>query len=619
MTDRKLFLFRLAAFIIPVIAIFFIEGLLHVIDYGQRPALFVPAQLDFTEQKYLMVNTEVAERYFPKHGFVPIPPHELLLREKAQNGYRIFILGGSTAAGWPYPNNVLFSRILRQRLADTFPDREIEIINTGIAAVNTYTLLDFMDEILKQQPDAILIYAGHNEFYGAYGAASTISFSKARWVVKFYLTLQRFKTVQMVRGLIENIRIWMSSSDSDERSYHPTLMSQVIDQKNILFGSSVYERGKRQFQDNLRDILNRAEDAGVPVIVSELVSNIRDHKPFVSEGTSSMPPAGDIYEQARFLERESKLEEARKAYYRAKDLDAMRLRASEDFNEIIHKVAKEYGIPVVPMKSYFEGASPNRLIGNSLVLEHLHPNIEGHFIMSEAFFDTMHQYGFIEKQWETKNMIPASSYRKNWGITELDRALGNIRIINLMDHWPFKPEGASSKAARNFVPASRSEALAKRVFLNRISFKNAHRAMAEHFKAQGQYELAAKEFKAIIAADPTDVKSCNDGASFLLVAGQFELAVPFLNQSLKLNDSGFANKWIGQSLVFKGNLHEGIPYLEKAVQYLPEDPQLLFNLGKAYILDGRVDKARITVADLEKVNPHFPDIDKLQNMLDQTN
>ena len=78
----------------------------------------------------------------------------LFLKEKPANGYRIFVLGGSTTAGFPYGNNLDFARILNRRLSDQFPEKKIEIINCAMTAVNTYTVLDLMDEILEQQPDA---------------------------------------------------------------------------------------------------------------------------------------------------------------------------------------------------------------------------------------------------------------------------------------------------------------------------------------------------------------------------------------------------------------------------------------------------------------------------------
>jgi len=47
-----------------------------------------------------------------------------------------------------------------------------------MAAVTSYVLLDFADEIIAQRPDAIVIYTGHNEYLGIGGVGS--SFASAR-------------------------------------------------------------------------------------------------------------------------------------------------------------------------------------------------------------------------------------------------------------------------------------------------------------------------------------------------------------------------------------------------------------------------------------------------------
>ena len=168
-------------------------------------ALFVPVAEGHADADYLTINPAVAKRYFSRVGRTPLPAYELFLKDKPQNGYRIFVMGGSTVAGWPYLNNAMFSRILSQRLSDAFPERYIEVISTGIAALNRFTLLDFFDEISEQEPDAILIYAGHNEFYGALGGASSESFGQSRFVINGYLSLVDFKTVRWLHACDANI------------------------------------------------------------------------------------------------------------------------------------------------------------------------------------------------------------------------------------------------------------------------------------------------------------------------------------------------------------------------------------------------------------------------------
>lgn len=615
---RRLLWFRVIALLLPVLFFALLEGGLRLFNYGDNLDLFVPAPAGFSDKDFLMVNPIVARRYFTKGAYTPQPPYEFFAKQKPANGYRIFVMGESTTAGWPYPNNVVFSRILNQRLADAFPDKYIEVVNVAISAINSYTLLDFTDEVLAHQPDAILIYAAHNEFYGALGVASTESLGKFRPLVLLYLSLQKIKTVELLETSIAAARRWAGgllhgqSGDS-----YGTLMGRMIGETSIPYGSADYDIAKHQFQANLQQIFGKAKAASVPIVISEVVSNLRDHPPFVATSSATALPADVIYSWAQMLEEDGKYGMARSAYYLAKDLDALRFRASEDFNEIIHQVAAQYKASVVPMKAYFEAASPHGLIGHNLMLEHLHPNVEGHFLMSEAFFDTLRKEGMIAPQWNESLLKPATYYREHWPVSDFDRALGALRIRHLTDHWPFKPMNAPGMSFASYQPANEIEAIAYRVAKENMSFMDGHLAAAKYYQTQGQSELALREYQALVAASPFDYPVLLTVAQNLLEARQYDRALPFLFASLNLKDTAYANKWIGQTYLYYQKPQQAQPYLEKASAMDPKDPQTLFNLTGVYMINGELDKAHATLVKLENTKQEFPGLAQLKRRLDE--
>lgn len=615
---RRLWLFRAIALLLPVLFFALLEGGLRLFNYGEQLELFIPAPDGFSDKEFLMVNPNVAKRYFTKGGYTPQPPYEFMAKQKPPNGYRIIVMGESTTAGWPYPNNVLFSRVLNQRLADAFPEQYIEVVNVAISAINSYTLLDLLDEVLAQQPDAILIYTGHNEFYGALGVASTESLGKFRPFVMLYLSLQRVKTVELLENGIAAARRWAGRVLHGQAAgdAYGTLMGRMIGETHIAYGSPNYDLAKRQFKTNMSEIFAKAKAAGVPIVISEVVSNVRDHAPFVSTSSSTALPADIVYRWAQMLEADGKYELARGAYYWAKDLDALRFRASEDFNEIIHQIAGQYRAPVVPMKTYFEAESPNGLIGHDLMLEHLHPNVEGHFIMSEAFFDTMRRHGMIAPQWDAGRIQPAGFYRERWPISEFDRALGALRIRHLTDHWPFKPLASSGDSFAQYRPSGEIESLAYRVAKEELGFIEGHLAAAKYYETHDQHDKALREYQAMVTASPFDYQVMLTAAQHLLEARQLDRAMSFLFASLNLKDTAFANKWIGQIYLHSRRPQQAEPFLEKANAMQTGDPQVLYNLAGAYMLNGRLDKARETYTRLEKTQVDFPGMAQLKQQLD---
>jgi tetratricopeptide (TPR) repeat protein len=591
--------------LLPVMLLTILELMLRWFEYGGNLDLLISAPEKASI--YTMCNRNVGRRFFHMLQF-PLPgvQKDLILKEKPRNGYRIFVLGESTAAGFPYGNNLMFSRILNRRLADAFPGRRIEVMNTAMTAINSYALLDFMDEILAHEPDAILIYSGHNEFYGAMGVASMESVGKYRWVANMFLKLTRFRTFLLVRDFVDQVRRWIGKMVHEGTASDPTdtLMERIVADQTIVYGGRLYELGKRQFEANLRAIFKKAKDRGVPVLISELVNNVRDQAPFVSQATDSLPSALEVYRLAQSLEAKKQYADAKRAYERANDLDALRFRAPEEFNEIIHRVAAEFSGPVVPMKSYFEKASPNGLVGDNLMADHLHPNIDGYFLMADAFFDAMHNNKFIADTWDLTNVKPDSVYPKEWGLSKLDTVYAEIGIRLLKGGWPFQPKSARNRALREFHPKNEVDSVAVAVlFKNELNLELGHLQLAQRYARQGLYPLVFQEYKSLYHTMPYEVAFYERAADALWRMKKFNEALPILFQARKVRETGTVNKMIGHTLLQGGKAAEAIPYLERARISLPNDPLLMQDLGSAYIKTGRAQDGAKLLAQLRGTNP----------------
>lgn len=582
LTPLKKRLFILITALLPLLILVLLEISLRVFNYGEDLPLFVSTPDEAS--KFNGININVAKRYFSKLNNAPTPRKDLFLKVKPENGYRIFVLGESTAAGYPYGNNVTFSRILNRRLSDIFPDRHIEVINTAMTAINSYTLLDFMDEILLQKPDAILIYTGHNEFYGALGVSSMESLGKHRWMVKTLLKLQKLKLYMLIQNAIKGTMELFSSapSDSDHGNASATLMERIVKDKIIPINSSDYNLGKEQFRENLIEIIRKARNAGVKVIISELVCNLHDNPPFESIEDGSSPSALKIYNKALELERQGKISEAKTAFYKAKDLDALRFRAPEEFNSIMHEIAAEFKIPIVPMKSYFESYSPNGIIGNNLMHEHLHPNYDGYFLMADAFYNTIKETGIIDSEWPGQDTLSMLHYRNNWGYTSLDSMYAYFSIMQLKGGWPFKKGNEINNTLLNYRPATRIDSLAKKILTqDGITLEMGHIELSQYYERKGELELALKECMALIYTVPYLDLFYEPAVKLLVQMGKYDKALELLEQLSKYQETIFGYKWTGQIYLLKNETEKGISFLKKAVDMGGQDPALIYNLGRA--------------------------------------
>jgi tetratricopeptide (TPR) repeat protein len=586
----KRILFSLLLLLIALGALLLVEGVLRLTNYGGDLSLFISAPGEVSD--YYRLNPDIGKRYFYKQFTIPTPPKDLFLKEKPENGYRIFVLGGSTTAGFPYGNNLMFSRILWRRLQDVFPDKRIEVVNTAMAAINSYTVLDFIDEILEYEPDLILIYMGHNEFYGALGVASLESIGQSRSIIKIYLKIQHLRLFRLLRALISKVKTLFEKNHADNpENLTATLMERIVSEQFIPLESELYKKGKKQFQDNLEEILGIAHRANVPVVLSELVSNVGKQPPFHSVKEDSFPPADQIYKKAQETEKSGNYNKARQLYFQAKDLDALRFRASEDFNNIIHESASKYKNTIVPMKNIFEKNSPNGIIGNSLMLEHLHPNLDGNFLMAEGFFRALRSEGYINPRWDSNQIKSIDEYKKTWGTSALDTVYGNLNIRWLKGGWPFQAKEFHNKSLETYNPKNKVDSVALKVLINKeIGIEVGHLELANYYRENKDYLKAYREYRALIYTIPHETMFYEGAAQMLFKLNKEEEALSILEESFRMKKNDFAIKNLARSYLQQGNVNKTLYYCAKAETKLTKDPEFLNTLAHAYIASGAFDR-----------------------------
>ncbi|MBN2000018.1 tetratricopeptide repeat protein, partial [candidate division KSB1 bacterium] len=435
-------------------------------------------------------------------------------------------------------------------------------------------------------------------------------------LVYTYLKLLRLKIFLLIRDIVGSLRHGVQKITTGGTDIDPTktLMDRIVKEQTIPYKSPLYEQGMTQYETNLRKIFTKAQKKNVPVIISELICNIKDQPPFVSVKADTFPTAERAYKIGKQLEKQGDYKDAKVALTLAKDLDALRFRASEEMNEIIHKIADEFDAPVVPMKSLFEQYAGNGLVGNELILEHLHPNIDGYWVMADGFFETMQQHNFIAVNWDTGRIKPMEQYKKDWGITEIDTLAANISIRYLKGSWPFQPKGVPNTSLQNYFPATKAESLAVRILTDsHYSVVSGHAELARYYEDQREYEKAFKEYKAAYYCIPFELDFYKGAVENLIRLEQYTEALQVLLISNRYGHTPFTDKWTGQLLAVAGRYHEAIPFLERARSTTPDDYQLLLNLMKSYELEGNDLKADPIRERLEKEQPQL-----LRSRIDQS-
>jgi tetratricopeptide (TPR) repeat protein len=375
-----------------------------------------------------------------------------------------------------------------------------------------------------------------------------------------------------------------------------TLMSRIARERSIPSGSQMFVTGERQFRENIDLILNAYRSAGIPVFIGTLASNEKDQPPFVSAApppaearawefnraslleaidkgdaaaarqaasllVSIAPQAADswfLQGRVELLGRRSS--EARHAFLAAKDHDQLRFRAPESFNEIIRDAAVSNGATVVDVQAFIASRSANGIIGNELMLEHLHPNVDGYFLMGDAFLRaiTTAQVGGPP----TRDVDEATAKRE-MPVTEIDRLAGGWRVERLKKDWPFQIE----KQPFNLpVPETEIERIALDWFTGQASWTDTMNNALGYYSAQGNMVEASRVASLMATAFPFEPDPAFIAGRTILALGQAERALPFLHRAARLDpDNTRYLMALAQGFYVSGRIDDSIAVLNRVL------------------------------------------------------
>lgn len=605
LSRKKAIAFLLITLALPFALLGALEAGLRAADYGGTLEAFTTPES--MGGRYRIPSANLGRRYFPQEQFPPTPPGDAFLVDKPSNALRLFVLGESSAAGFPYSANGTFSRVVRDVLRDVLPADTVEVINLGMAATNSYTIADVARDVVAERPDGVLIYGGHNEYYGALGAGSTESLGSFPSVVRLYLRLQHMKTFLLLRNgvnrVLAAVRGGRSTQDIEADA---TRMESVVGDQRIALGGDTYRRGVKQYESNLRAAIDVFRAAGVPVFLGSTPSNIRNLRPF---GTSVVPPdstATVVFDSATATLAAGDSMTARAQFTRARDIDIVRFRAPSEFQEVLKRVSSETGSTYVPAEEVVSQSSTAHIPGADLFLEHVHLNQRGYVLLARAFYEALAAGNFLGRRADTSRFAGWDSYTSGMRLTELDHRMAYHTVKTVTTRWPFLPVAQQQDYRGTYRPTDFLDSVAFNTSRGGMSWAQAKGMLGEWYARAGDTERAVAEFDGLIRDGPQMEVAYRFAARTLLAANQQERALPYLLKAHALAPSGFSSYSLGVIAMQEKNPARGISLFQHALRLEPDMPAALYQLSLAQAVTRNIPEARAAAARLRQVAPQFP-------------
>lgn len=620
-----------------------IEGSLRLVGWPAADAIADPF-VGFSSIKPLFrvedgVASTVPERlrYFNKVSFTP---------QKPPGTFRIFCFGGSTTYGRPFDGRTSFSRWLQDLLGALEPDTRFEVINAGGISYASYRIVPLVREALQFQPDLVILYTGHNEFLERRTYAGM--FAQGSGLITIRSLVENLYIYRALKRIIEPLLHAKTSRhgspegkardaenaidrsrESPKGSTKSTLKDEVTAILDRSAGLDLYYRDEefsrgvvRHFAHNLETMIRVCKDAGVPVIVVEPASNLKDFSPFKSEHRNTLT-AGQRSELDRKIEEAAGLvkggkygdaltvldgviekdplyaetyywkgrallggrdyAQARENFVKAQDLDVCPLRCITQLQQQIARIAQSEKVPLIVFRNALESRMREKgdvtgITGNESFLDHVHPSIEGHQLLAELIVDEMVGMGLLNRDRHLTVDEKTALYKK--GMDALDPGVFVTRDLNLAKvlKWAGKKEEARQVLERAKTQLS--------------DHPEVHKMLGAFLLEDGKYEKAIAEYTKAVELSGNDPQLEFSLATAYYKAG-FRAESRRIYEKLLERDRDIPEAYANLAMIHleAGRVGEALTILQRGLSKSPEAAPLFAPYALARAMSGSPEKA----------------------------
>ena len=623
----KLLLFRsLALTAVPLLLLLVLECGLRLFGYGYPSRLFL---LDEETGSYTL-NERFMWRFVPR-AIVDSPLPVTFSADKSDGTCRIFVLGESAVQGTPDPA-FSFSRFLEVILSSRYPESRFEVVNTGVAAINSHVVRHIAREIIRHEPDLTIVYMGNNEVVGPYGPGTVFSDSlRSLTAIRASIWIRSTKVGQLIGRAIEAV-----SGGPSLKEWHGMA---AFTEKSVALSDPRMATVYHRFRRNLEDISAITHDGGGGLVICTVGTNLKDFPPLASSHSEGLAESQlkqwtSRYRQARSLEQRERHREAAEAYgaaaeidpefaelwyrlgrclessgdlasahesfVRARDLDTLRFRADSTINAIISGIHSESSATTLVDTAEVFRASPGSKSdtpGSEFFWEHVHMNPSGNYLLAEALAGEIHELviEIIGNGRAIEGIPTFEESREMLALTDWDLYLSTHVIAEMTRRPPFvRQMGHDEKLRRDqavldtfrarFSESAFQEMAA--VYETAVSRRPDDLFIRRNFARleliRGNFDNAIEQLRVILSAMPGFAETHVSLGSAYLGLGKKEQAAASFARSLDLTSNPIQTlKAIGDAYGYTSDWSTALSKYRQGLEIEPAHSQLSSSAGEA--------------------------------------
>ena len=437
--SKRIWLMRGLSILIAIFPFFIAETVIRLSGMPIEESVDSDPWVDLQQLEPLFVKNEAGDRWIIPNSRSNFFCEASFSATKTPHTRRIFVLGGSTVQGRPFATETSFSTWLRLKLEASDPKTTFEVVNCGGVSYASYRIAKVLDQVMQHEPDAIVLYTGHNEFLEDREYSEVRQLSPTRQGIARVARHSR-----LVTWIQKKIKPTPKSSSILNRE-----VSTRLDHEN---GMEQYRRDpawrngiETHFASTLREMVNQVCLAKIPLILCVPASDLIATAPFKTTPDPNLSPtqltefnaqwkiacdlqqtqetrfkaakaclnvdrnhAGANYLCGRIAFEQGSQDEAIKKLTLARDQDVCPLRATSNIESTVRAFSNHAGIFMIDVpklldqQNYRSTNLADGLPDTLWFLDHVHPSIKGHQVIAEACFDVMQPLSWVEETEGTK-------------------------------------------------------------------------------------------------------------------------------------------------------------------------------------------------------------------------
>ena len=287
-----------------------LESLLYIIDYRGTSIADIQSTSGFQQNAYVQRRDRILGNWFLEkdNQFSSNPYllargfHDQSFTKDPNQKRRYFALGGSTTYGSPFEHQ---AKGFPQRIEETLNQHSTdnwEIINLGVAGMDSASFPKIIEEISSYQAEGILIYAGNNEIRGALTAQCSNPYR-----IGIEKQVNRLRTIQLMRDQFRrfsNVTVHFDhlaerQDDCMKREVaNIQSLPPVYPERYPLRSDAHYQMVLQQFQDHLQRSIDLASQQRLKVFLAIPPINLLE-PPADQTWNTQLPPETESQLQQR--------------------------------------------------------------------------------------------------------------------------------------------------------------------------------------------------------------------------------------------------------------------------------------------------------------------------------